>query len=237
MLGRHNSNVAITCLVALCITSCGSPDKSWDLAEREDTPQGYLEFLAKYPDGEFAERARQRIAELDELRAWERAQFRDRIENYQRFIENFPDSNFGAPAKARAAQLVRDAAWAEAESAGTVDSLNAFLSDYPDAPQREQAEQRIAALTPPAPEPPPERDGAFRLQVGAFRTAAAAAAEVRRLDPRFGELLYGPIRIDSAAEGSSRPFVLKTVPMSGPEARDACSRLKALDQDCFIINR
>jgi hypothetical protein len=32
-------------------------------------------------------------------------------------------------------------------------------------------------------------------------------------------------------------FLLKSVPMTGVEARDACAALKKIGQDCLIINR
>ena len=53
--------------LALMLAACGNQEKSWELAEREDTNQGYLEFLAKYPVGEYDDRARLRMEELKEM--------------------------------------------------------------------------------------------------------------------------------------------------------------------------
>ena len=66
---RH---LLIFCMLSLFLTACGNPEQSWELAERENTQTGYLEFLAKYPEGELADRARASILTLKEQRAWER---------------------------------------------------------------------------------------------------------------------------------------------------------------------
>lgn len=230
------------CLLLFCtlLAACGSPDKAWELAEREDSNQAYLEFLAKYPDGDYADRARVRMKELKELRSWERAQFRDRIDNYQRFLEQYPNSDNAPVAVARVYELERDAAWTAASEAGDANALQTFLAVYPEAPQAWEAEQMLAALTPLEPEPvqpPPERPGNFRLQLGAFRTAAAAEQEVRRLAPLFSNVLPGPVRIVTPTEIGGRFFLLQTVPLSGAEASEACTALQAAGQACFRINR
>jgi hypothetical protein len=229
-----------TGVLLLTLTACSNEDKAWELAEREDTNQGYLEFLAKYPDGGNADRARQRMQELKEIRSWERAQFRDRAENYRRFLEQYPDSENAPVAVARIYELERDAAWGAARDSGDVNTLQTFLSVYPDAPQAWEAEQLLAALLPAEPEPPPEpagRAGDFRLQLGAFRTAKAADTEVRRLAPLFNRVLPGPVRIVTPAETGGRFFLLHTPPLSGEEARLACDALKAAGQVCLRINR
>jgi outer membrane protein assembly factor BamD (BamD/ComL family) len=233
----------ILVLLLALIGGCADPEKAWELAEREDTNQGYLEFLAKFPDGEYADRARSRMQALQEIRAWERAQFRDRIDNYARFLSEYPDSEFAPAARTRIAELERDAEWRGVRAADSISVLESFLERYPDAPQAEEARQLIAALTPPEPEeppepePPPERAGNFRVQVGTFRTAAAAEAELRRLVSLFPETLIGPVRLQTPEETGGRLFLLKTVPMTYEEATAACAGLKAGGQDCFIVNR
>lgn len=227
-------------LSVLLLAACGNQEKSWELAEREDTHQGYLEFLAKYPDGDHADRARRRMEELREIRSWERAQFRDRIPNYQRFLERYPDSENAAAAVSRIYELERDAAWTAAQEASDASSLQTFLAVYPDAPQAWEAEQLLAALAaaePAPPEPPPERPGNFRLQLGAFRTAASADAEIRRLAQLYERILPGPVRIVTPAETGGRFFLLQSTPLNGQEAGDACNALRNASQACLLINR
>ncbi len=236
----NNKINKLVIIAALFLAACNNPEKAWELAEREDTNQGYLEFLAKYPDGDLADKARTRMKELKLERAWERAQFRDRVANYQRFLEEYPTSPYAAAATARIYELNRDAAWEAATDAETIPALENFLAVYPDAPQADEAQQLIAALTPPEPEPPPvplERDGNFRLQIGAFRTAAAAETEVRRLAGIYEDRLYGPIKILTPAEHDGRWFLLRTVPLNRVEATDLCDYLQQAGQSCMMVNR
>jgi cell division protein FtsN len=181
------------------------------------------------------------MEELKELRGWERAQFRDRIDNYQRFLEQHPDSENAAAAQRRIFEIERDAAWTTAQDSGDAQALQNFLAEYPDAPQAWEAEQLLASLAPALPEeapaPPPERPGNFRLQLGAFRTAAAADSEVRRLAPLFARTLPGPVRIVTPVETGGRFFLLQSAPVNRKEADEACARLQTAGQACLRINR
>jgi hypothetical protein len=85
---------------------------------------------------------------------------------------------------------------------------------------------------------PAERPGDFRLQLAAFRTARSAESELRRIVALFPDTLIGPVRIQTPAEGNLNPrFILKSVPMSKPEAQAACETLKRYRQTCLIIDR
>lgn len=212
------------------------------MAERDDTPTAYLEFLAKYPDSEFAEMARERIEALKESGAWERAQFRNTQPGYTGFIEKFPDSAFVADAEQKLLELQRDDAWAIAQAADSPEVITAFLRDYPNAPQTEQAQELLAELEATRaremPVAPTQRPGDFRIQLASFRTALAAETELRRLVVLFPDALLGPITIQSPREGDSNPmFVLKTVPMTQEEAQMACRKLTELEQVCLIVKR
>ncbi|MGI9331210.1 MAG: tetratricopeptide repeat protein [Gammaproteobacteria bacterium] len=228
-----------TLIISLCLilAACSNPEKAWELADREDTNQGYLEFLAKYPDGKYADQARERMIELKELRGWERAQFRDKIENYRRFVAEHPDSENAPAARQRINELERDAAWAAAESSNDAVALQGFLASYPEAPQTGEAQQLLAALAPPIPEPPPEPLGNFRVQVGAFRTAKAADNEVRRLTKLLDSRVVGTVKIVTPQESGSRFFLLHSQPLTGPAAATVCKELQQRNQACLVINR
>jgi hypothetical protein len=221
---------------SIAISACGNQQSAWEVTERDDTPNAYLEFLAKYPEGEFAEHARQRLEQLKEIRAWERSQFRDNENAYRDFIENFPNSNFIAPANERLAELNRDSEWENVEDSEDPNALNDFLARYPDAPQAAEAQILLAEIVASTePEQPTERPGDFRLQLATFRTASAADTEVRRLIDLFPETLIGPIRIQTPAESQDNKFRLFSVPMNKGEATTACNALKKYRQNCLII--
>lgn len=232
-------------LTGLILGACGNPDKAWQLAERDDTPTAYLQFLAKYPDGQKADQARARIEALKIIRAWERAEFKADENGYRDFIDKYPDSEFVAKAEDRLRTMQRNADWQVVLDSPDEVVVADFLERYPEAPQIEEAENLLAELkaeqaeqAEQIAEPPPERDGNFRLQLAVFRTPAAADSEVRRLTGLFPDTFFGPIHIQTPQErGSGKLFRLLTVPMTGEEARAACDRLEKRRQDCMIINR
>ncbi len=83
--------------ISLLLASCASPEKDWHLAERDDSKNAYLEFLAKHPDSEFAGDARSRIDALKIINAWERAEFKDSLTAYQAFITSTAITNTSQP--------------------------------------------------------------------------------------------------------------------------------------------
>ena len=223
----------------LLLASCASPEKDWHLAERDDSKNAYLEFLAKHPDSEFAEDARGRIDELKVINAWERAEFKDSLATYQAFIDKYGDSEYIATARERIRDMQRDEYWEMIQTDGSKAAVEAFIVQYPDAPQLAEAQLLLTAITAAEEAAKPkERPGNFRLQLAAFRTVAAAEDELRRLVALAPEILIGPVRIETPLPDSdSNIFLLKSVPMTGVEARDACTALKKIGQNCLVINR
>jgi len=228
--------VLLACAV---LAACADPQKDWELAARDDSPETYLEFLAKHPDSAQADLARARIQELKVIRAWERAEFKGSEDAYTNFVRKYPDSEFVAEATERIDTIQRIRQWESVTEIGTADALTGFISSYPDAPERAEAEAMLAEIRlAEAAARPKERPGAFRVQLAAFRTAAAAETELRRLIELFPTEFLGPIRIATPAEqGNGNLFVLKTVPMSGAEAREICTLLQNRKQQCMIINK
>jgi len=225
--------------IFLVLASCISPEKDWQLAQRDDSNNAYLEFLAKHPDSQFAEQARKRLDELKVIRAWERAEFKDTLVAYQAFVDKYGDSEYAASARERARKIQRDEHWEEIDGDSGKAALTAFLETYPDAPQAPEARSRLAtiAATEEAARPK-ERPGNFRLQLAAFKTVVAAEYELRRLVALAPEILMGPVRIEIPTPGSdSKMYLLKSVPMTNAEARDACDALNDLGQVCMIISR
>ena len=224
---------------ALVLVSCASPEKDWQLAERDDSRNAYLEFLAKHPDSKFAERARTRIDELRVIRSWERAEFKDTIAAYEAFIEKYADSEYASAAREKVRVIQRDERWEALSADPGTESLEEFLAAYPQAPQSAEARSLLADLAAAEEAAQPkERPGDFRLQLAAFKTVAAAETELRRLVALTPDTLIGPVRIETPDRDAGHSmFLLKSVPMSYTEARDACARLQELRQECLIIGR
>ena len=87
----------------------------WDETGARGTAEGYRAYLDRYPQGRFAETARQgldRIAEERrqaaaeaDRRAWRRAQEADRIAAYRRYLNEFPEGRFRDEARERIRDL------------------------------------------------------------------------------------------------------------------------------------
>ena len=231
----------LTLLIAcLILGGCADPDADWELAARDDSTETYLEFLARHPDAAQADLARGRMAELKVISAWERAEFKDTYESFSGFIAKYPDSEFAADANNRIMIIERDSQWKIVDGSNDKTLLSAFMQAYPQAPQLDQAQAQITTiLSIEEAAKPKERAGAFRLQLAAFRTATSADTELRRLVELFpGDTLLGPIRIETpVANAANGRFLLKSVPMTGAEARALCARLEALRQECMVVNR
>lgn len=229
----------IVFLTFLLLVSCANPEKDWRLAERDDSQNAYLEFLAKHPNSVFADLARKRIDELKIIRAWERAEFKDTQAAYQAFIDKYAYSEYATAATVRKREIQRDEHWERISVDGKREEIEAFLEEYPEAPQLTEA-QSILTVIAEAEEAarPKERSGIFRLQLAAFKTLTAAEQERQRLVALAPEILLGPVRIDPPdQDNGSKMFLLKSVPMTGAEARNGCTELKKLGQVCIIINR
>ncbi len=225
----------------LLLAACNSPDSAWQTAEREDTITAYLEFLARYPDGELADRARERILVVKENSAWEHVEFKDNLNNYASFLKEFPDTDRRPMIAERTAELELQAAWKLAQGTNTIKGYQLFIDGHPDVSLAVEAEGLIAELIA-AQEPEEvvitERAGNFRVQLGTFRTVAAAEIELRRLVALFPDTLIGPPWIETPEHGGGgKVYRLKTVPMTGEEARASCAALKRFRQDCLVINR
>jgi len=231
-------------LIAIALAQlwgCANPDAAWQAAEREDTVNAYLEFLARYPDGELADQARARIRQVKEDSDWEHVQFRDSLEDYAAFLKEYPDTERRGAIEARIAELERAAAWKVAQDNDTVPAYELFLAGYGDFSEADIARARIAELQAAekkVEEAVTERPGNFRVQLGTFRTVVAAETELRRLMALFPETLMGPVWIETPEHrGGGRNFRLKTVPMTGEEARATCAALKRARQTCIVVNR
>lgn len=240
MISARRPGPALRVIVlAVLLVGCSSAEKDWNIAQRDDTPEAYLEFLAKHPDSEYVELAKQSVAEVKVKRAWERAEFRDSEIGYRDFTDRFPDSEQAALAQARLDEIERDVVWAAARKADSAEVLAAFIRDYPDAPQREDAEILLASMVSQEPAAAPaEPPGDYRVQLGAFRTPEAAESELRRLADLFPDTIGGPIRLEAPVPGgTTRLFKLKTVPMDLAGARNVCATLKSYGQTCLVIER
>jgi peptidoglycan hydrolase-like protein with peptidoglycan-binding domain len=124
----------------------------WDETGSRGDAAGLRAYLERYPDGRFAEEAKQRLDRIEQgnrqaarqadRQAWDAAREADSLAGYQRYIQAWPEGRFVEEARARRNELVqeqqnaeRDAAARRTEEALGLNSLTARV-----------VEQRLAAL-------------------------------------------------------------------------------------------
>lgn len=120
---------------------------------------GFVAYLERYPQGQFADIARQQLEELassdddaeaEERRAWRAAADLDSEAAYRAFIDAYPQSERRRLAEVRliALELPRNAdeAWRQTERDGSLEAYRAFRRAFPDDPRSADATERIRFL-------------------------------------------------------------------------------------------
>lgn len=74
-------------------------------AVAEHTPDSYRSYLGRYPNGRFAQEAKERIAALSDEAAWDAAVEDDTVEAYREYLTKYPGGRFVAEAHERIAAL------------------------------------------------------------------------------------------------------------------------------------
>ncbi len=94
----------------------------YELAEEEDTINGYSMYLKKYPDGRYAKEVKLRIDTL----TFQDESFLNNIDRLKFWVENNPESTFLEKAKIRIEELM----FAQAKHDRSVESLERYISQY-----------------------------------------------------------------------------------------------------------
>ena len=136
----------------------------WTATGEAGDEAGLRAYLARYPQGLFADVARARIAAIEEAReqeraeaerrrdraAWDTASRRDTTQAYRAYLAEFPRGEFAALAQDRIDAIERPArderAWQTARAEDSIAAYRAYLADFPDGAHAARARARIAAL-------------------------------------------------------------------------------------------
>ena len=231
--------VALCCAVVLAVSGCSRQQSDWQKARETNTTDSYEAYLKKYPSGEFSAQAQARSKELYEERDWQKARDADTPEAYQAFLKQYPDGKWTEEARIR----VENFTLAQAPSGNGTPTAGAAASAVaaPPAP---------AATAPP---PPPKAApavaqsstkaaakaaaGSYAIQLGAFRSGAAAAHDRwAQLQKEFPALLgeLSP-KVSSKAGTSGTLYRLQATGLTEKHSRDLCKALKLKSQACVVV--
>jgi hypothetical protein len=237
--------IAAIVLVVLA-SGCDRQEAAWQEAKEADTIAAYQAYVEAHGDGPQADEAEQRIRALQAADLWKEIREAETVEAYERFLKRFPDSQEAEEARARIAELERQNEWAGLRTSSDIDALRAFAERYHDYPLGEEARQRIGEL-----EEAEAREQArleeerqrrlaeeatrtHRVQVAALRSEEQARDGAGRLEERLAATL-GEIGLE--IEESGRFYLIRTEPLTEPDARSLCERLQDQNQECFVVTR
>jgi outer membrane protein assembly factor BamD (BamD/ComL family) len=81
---------SIIMVIFVAISGCGAEEKSWEQVEKLDSIAAYRQFIEKYPDGIYADKAQLKIEELD----FKKAETRNTVQAYIRYLEKYPNGAY-----------------------------------------------------------------------------------------------------------------------------------------------
>lgn len=135
---KHLLVLASMLLAIPFMPACGGEFTAFETAKTTNTPDGYREFLAEYPDGVNHEVALGLLDALD----WDLASTADTSAAYDQYVTEHPEGEHLEEARGQAAT----AAWREAEEAGTREAIEAFLARNDEGALRKTAQARLELM-------------------------------------------------------------------------------------------
>lgn len=240
--------LGLFCAVLLGMGGCSRQQSDWEKTRAANTTDSYEQFIKKYPSGEFTAQAQARVKELYEERDWQKARDTDTQEGYQAFLKQYPEGKWTEEARIR----VENFSLAQAPPNGTpagADNANSAGNPAPGgtAANAEPAAPAAAMSAKPAATPGSKpaaksaahaKTGSYGIQLGAFKSSAAAAhRRWAHLDKQYPKLLAGLSPTVAPKKGASGTlYRLQASGISEKHARAICQALKAKAQACVVIH-
>jgi cell division protein FtsN len=252
----NKAAVGLCIALLLGIGGCSRQQSDWEKTRAANTTDSYEQFLKKYPSGEFTAQAQARVKELYEERDWQKARDTDTQEAYQAFLKQYPEGKWTEEARIRVenftlAQAPSNATPAGSDTANTPATPASSANSTPGATPSPGATP--AVRTPPAAPPPssattPARTaappvktaaagGSYGIQLGAFRSSAAANRRWTRLNEKYAQLLAGlSSTVTPTKRASGTLYRLQATGLSETHARAICKSLQAKAQPCVVVH-
>ena len=228
---------------ALSLAACSRQQTDWEKTRTANTTDAYELFLKKYPSGEFTSQAQARVKELYEERDWQKARDTDTLEAYQAFLKQYPEGKWTEEARIRVENFTLASAppntTAGADS--TASSQAAQPPQLPPAAPKPGSAMKAAAPKPATPQPAASNSksqGAYGVQLGAFKSGADAANQRwAALEKQYPKVLIGLSPKVSPKRGTSGTlYRLQVASLSEQRANSICKALKAGSQACVLIH-
>lgn len=139
------SFILYSLLILTFVIGCGSMEKAYLKATKEDSIKSYEHFLKKYPEGLHTEEVTQRLDTLKEEKAFPVAEALNSTAAYASFLKSFPNGKFAEEARKRASASDREA-FMNTCILGNIRAFQGFMESYPASKYRSLASGRIDYL-------------------------------------------------------------------------------------------
>jgi cell division protein FtsN len=249
---KNKAVIGVCVALVLGIYGCSRQQSDWEKTRAANTTDSYEQFLKKYPNGEFTAQAQARVKELYEEHDWQKARDADTQEAYQAFLKQYPEGKWTEEARIRVENFTLAQAPSNATPAGS-ETVNApgnpanggaAASGAPagTAPGRTSpaaaAPKPTPAVAPAKISKPAEASGSYGIQLGAFKSSAAAANKRwAHLEKEYPKLLAGlSPTVSPKKTASDTLYRLQASGLTEKRARTICKTLKAKSQACVLIH-
>jgi len=235
-------------VLLLAFSACSRQQSDWEKTRTANTADAYELFLKKYPTGEFTAQAKARIKELDEERDWQKARDTDTQEAYQAFLKQYPEGKWAEEARIRVENFTLAQAPPNAAPSGS-EAANSPGGPTAGAAGAAAAAAGAATAPPPQPKPAPPaapksaakpsaKEGAYGIQLGAFKSSADAAnRRWAHLSKEYPKLLKGlSPTVSPKKSASGTLYRLQVTGLTEKHARALCKSLKAKSQGCVLTH-
>ena len=118
----------------------------WKGCQEAGTLTAYQAFLAKYPEGLYAQAAQTTLTELEEEDSWEKAKTTNTISSYLEYNKLYPSGKYRAESLEALEPLEEEQAWREAKRVGSPSAFMKFQDRYPQGRFAAEAGEQIKGL-------------------------------------------------------------------------------------------
>ncbi len=135
--------------------------RDWAKAKSIETIASLQQFLAVYPDGQFAEAAKIKINTTKAENAWRKIENSNKVLDFARYKKQFPNSKYAAEAQQRLLIAEEDEIWNKAKRANMISRYERYLDIYPNGRYVIEAKAVINTMLNSGQEPQgkPRREG------------------------------------------------------------------------------
>ncbi len=253
----HKVFLVLFLSAVLGLAACSRQQTDWEKTRTANTTDAYELFLKKYPSGEFTLQAQARVKELYEERDWQKARDTDTLEAYQAFLKQYPEGKWTEEARIRVENFTLASAplatAAGADSTATSQAAQApqlppsAAESRPNSASKQSAHKPgsggqdkpgMKAAAPMRAAPNSQSQGAYGVQLGAFKSGADAAKQRwAALEKQYPKVLSGlSPKVSPKREASGTLYRLQVANLSEQRANSICKALKAGSQACVLIH-